>query len=379
MKDKIVTIIPSLYEGGAEKFAADLSMHLSKVFDHTTIVYNQTKDTYSHSGKLIELDIPQKTTLLVKLWRQIRIIKRLKRIKKKEQPKVVISHMLMANMLNILSRKNEFTVCVLHGEWSIKTGRSSLVKWFVKQQYKKADQIISVSQYIKDMFDTHYELDVTHDVIHIGVPILEVEKKAMQSIDLQLPDRYLVYVAGFRPVKNHTQLLDQLEGYLKSNDISLVFVGDGPLRGAIEKQILEKELSEKVVLLGNLTNPYPVIKKAKLSLLVSSSESFSLVVVESMALGVPVIATDCGGPRELIAPDWNNESQLPYESDFGVLIPSIEAWEPNTLGTQIDWLLTDETKWQLLSEKGRERAKRFSITHTEKHFEELLHNLIQQK
>lgn len=379
MKNKIITIIPSLYNGGAEKIVADLSIGLSKVFDLTTIVYNQTDQTYTQRGQLIELDIPQKNTILLKLWRQLKIIKRLKRIKQSKGAKVVISHMLMANMLNILSRKNEATVCVLHGEWSVKTGKFIFLKWFVKRQYKKADRIISVSNYIKDMFDTYYRLDVPHDVIHIGVPIQEIEKKSMESIGMELPNHYLVYVAGFRPVKNHVQLLDQIESYLKTYDISLVFVGDGPLRGAIEKNIKAKDLSDKVILLGNVNNPYPVIKNAKLSLLVSSSESFSLVVLESMVLGVPVIATDCGGPRELIAPEWNDHEQLPYESDYGILIDKTEVWDSNTLVAQIQRLLSDETKWQQLSENGRERAKHFSLAHTEEQYEQLLFNLIAEK
>ena len=145
MKDKIITIIPSLYEGGAEKFAADLSKHLSREFDHTTVLYNKTSQTYRHSGTVIELDIPQRKASVSRLLRQLKIVRKLRKIKLRESPKLAISHMLMANMLNILSRKNEITVCVLHGEWSVKTGRSSILKKFVKRQYAKADFIISVS------------------------------------------------------------------------------------------------------------------------------------------------------------------------------------------------------------------------------------------
>jgi glycosyltransferase involved in cell wall biosynthesis len=59
-------------------------------------------------------------------------------------------------------------------------------------------------------------------------------------------------------------------------------------------------LSDRVTLMGRVENPFPYILQCKWSLCVSERESFSLVLLESMALRTPVITTDCGGPRDIV-------------------------------------------------------------------------------
>ncbi|MBE9490624.1 MAG: glycosyltransferase, partial [Bacteroidetes bacterium] len=260
MKDKIITIIPSLYDGGAEKLAADLSFSLMKSFDHSIIIYNKNNNKYDFTGELIELNIPSKSFILSRLRRQFLILKNIIYLKNKLQPKVVISHLLMANLLNILSKKNHKTVCVIHGEWSIKSGKSKFLDFFIRKYYAKTDIIVSVSNHIKQTFDDYYKLKTQHLVIYNGIDVNNVKEKAKETIAYNLPDKYFVYVAGFRNVKNHILLLNQLGSYLKNNSYILVLVGDGPLKSKIEKRIKELGLMGKVVLLGNLPNPYPVME-----------------------------------------------------------------------------------------------------------------------
>ena len=372
----VLTIIPSLYGGGAEKVAADISFKLSEKYNHKMLLYNIEGDKYNYSADLTELNISNKRSLLGKIARQINIFRKILDFKKINKPRITISHMLMANMLNVLTKKKDKTICILHGEWSVKTGNSKILDKFVKRQYAKADMIISVSQYIKNMFDNYYKLSIPHKVVYAGVDIQQINKKANEIISIDLPKNYLVYVAGFRPVKNHQQLIKQLESYLKKTDTHLVLVGDGELRLEIEEIVKKLGLSEKIHLLGNLTNPYPIIKMATLSLLVSSTESFSLVVVESMVVGTPVIATDCGGPREIIDPEWSNKRITPYETAYGVLIDKPKQWNKKSLILQVDKLLNDNNFRDRLSKNGKERAKEFSLSKTVKDLEFVINNLI---
>ncbi|MAP55558.1 glycosyltransferase [Altibacter sp.] len=375
-KPAIVSIIPTLYEGGAQKFAADLSFGLSKEFDHSFACYNSSEHEYDHAGCVIDLNIPERQDIFGKLRRQWQLLQAFKKLKRQTRPDVSISHLLMPNMLNVWSQNKEVTLCVLHGEWSVRTGRSRWLDLLVGRSYRKADCIVSVSHYIKEMFDAQYKLPNRHHVIYAGIDIGSVIQKTLEPKPLGLPETYVVYVAGFRPVKNHLQLITHLEEYLKSNHKHLVLVGDGPLRPEIETLIRSRGLTSHVVLMGNLTNPYPVIANAKASLMVSSSESFSLVVVESMALGVPVIATDCGGPREILLPNRKQEVILPFQNENGVLIPKPNEWTSDTLPRQLDMLFSKEEVWQRLSENGKERAKHFSMERSEKAYRKLIHDII---
>ncbi len=376
MKNKILTLIPSLYGGGAEKFAADISYTLTSNYDHQILLYNKKDGIYDYSADLVQLDIPKRRTVLGRVLRQIEIFKKISNFKKVNRPEITISHMLMANMLNIITRKQDKIICILHGEWSVKTGKSKLLDKLVEKIYSKADMIISVSYHIQNVFQEYYNIDTPHEVIYIGIDVKDVQKKASEKLPFDLPEKFIVYVAGFRPVKNHIQLLEQMEVYLKTNDTHLVLLGDGELRSEIEETIERLKLVEKVILLGNLANPYPVIKNAELSLVVSSSESFSLVVIESMALGVPVISTDCGGPRELIEPEWNKKIVLPHQTKFGILVKKPEKWNEKTLIDEIDRLLNNKALRDEISKNGKDRANYFDISKSEDKLVKLINGLI---
>lgn len=376
MSKAILTIIPSLYGGGAEKITADLSFPLSKIFKHTTLTYNKKDSKYSIGGDLTELNLPVKHSLLGKISRQFKLYSKIVAYKRAHKPHITISHMLMANMLNIVSKKNDKVICVIHGEWSIKTGVSTALDYAVRSQYKKADMIISVSHHIKDMFVKYHSINVPHKVVQIGVDLEVIKEKSIANSSIELPQKYLVYVAGFRPVKNHLKLINQLEKFLKETDYYLVLVGDGELRGNIEESIQHLQLTEKVILTGNLKNPYPIIQGAFLSLMVSSSESFSLVVVESMALGVPVIATDCGGPAEILDPNWESKKEKPIITSNGILIHTPQFWNENSLVNQINLLGDDKGLYESISKNGKIRAEDFHISKTEKKLVSIIDDLL---
>jgi glycosyltransferase involved in cell wall biosynthesis len=377
MRIPILTFIPSLYGGGAEKIVADLSFALSKRFNHKILTYNRKHLKYPYSGELEELDLKIEHNLFNRFFKQFLIYKKVLSFKQSFNPKVTISHMLIANMLNVLTSRKSKTICVLHGEWSIKTGKSKLLdKFLVKRLYAKADLIVFVSHYIEKMFQEYYSLDVPHEVAYIGINIEEVNLKATEEGGIELPENYLVYVAGFRPVKNHIILIENLETYLKVTDIFLVLVGDGELRTHIEKKISNLGLSHKIILTGNVQNPYPIIKNAKISLLVSSSESFSLVIVESMALGTPVIATDCGGPREIIDPDWSSQRSTPLKTEYGVLVGTPNTWLENELVNQINEILNMPLLVNNLINKGKERAEKFNMLNVETKYIEIIESLL---
>lgn len=87
------------------------------------------------------------------------------------------------------------------------------------------------------------------------------------------------------------------EGY----KFSISIVGDGILKNKVLNQIEELALNDTIKLLGYIANPYPFLKLNDWLISCSERESFSLVLLESILLGVPVITTDCGGPTEITA------------------------------------------------------------------------------
>ena len=78
-------------------------------------------------------------------------------------------------------------------------------------------------------------------------------------------------------------------------------MGEGRKRPVLERKIEEKGLEDSVSLPGFLPNPYPILARGDLFVLSSLWEGSPNALTEAMALGVPVVSTDCpSGPREIL-------------------------------------------------------------------------------
>src|SRR3546814_5700876 len=81
-----------------------------------------------------------------------------------------------------------------------------------------------------------------------------------------------------------------------------IILGEGPVSDVLERQFAARDLGDRVLLPGFLENPFPLIAGADCYILPSNAEGFPNGLVEAMALGLPVISTDCpSGPSEILA------------------------------------------------------------------------------
>jgi glycosyltransferase involved in cell wall biosynthesis len=103
------------------------------------------------------------------------------------------------------------------------------------------------------------------------------------------------------PVKNHPAFLKAAAKLSQQFPaVEFLLVGDGPLRPALEQMAAELGIKEKVIFAGERQDIPAMLASLDVSVLISSSESLSNVILESMAAGVPVVATDVGGNPELV-------------------------------------------------------------------------------
>jgi glycosyltransferase involved in cell wall biosynthesis len=108
----------------------------------------------------------------------------------------------------------------------------------------------------------------------------------------------IVAVGRLVPDKDFITLL---RAFARLKDVArLVILGEGPERASLEAEIRVLGIGGRVAMPGFASNPGEVLAMARCFALSSRHEAFSLVCVEALAHGLPVVATDCGGPSEIV-------------------------------------------------------------------------------
>lgn len=174
------------------------------------------------------------------------------------------------------------------------------------QEYSAYNVIVGVSdsvcQNFKERLTDAYPLTTCYNVLESD----QIKKDALNFSVERGNLATFVSVGRLTQVKGYYRLLSvckQLkdDGY----QFRLWLVGEGEERGRLEEYIIDNQLSNVVTLWGNQSNPYPYVKAADWFVSSSYAESFSLVAVESMIIGTPVICTQCICTKELLGDEMD--------------------------------------------------------------------------
>ena len=123
----------------------------------------------------------------------------------------------------------------------------------------------------------------------------------------------------------------------------LLLVGDGPEHLRVERMVKKLEISDCVFFLGNQEYVEDILPLADVFLLPSLHESFGLSLLEAMAVGVPVVATNVGGPKEVVV-----------EGESGFLRDPEDVESMSEAATRI---LSDPDLARSMGEAGIRRAR----------------------
>jgi glycosyltransferase involved in cell wall biosynthesis len=282
---KIAIVTTSLAHGGAERVAANLS-----------------------SGQLYNLGLEVKQQGWMRKW--IKAI-RLKRYLQAQHISAVIDNRTRPVFSKEVVYK--WVYSQRHVIWMVHSFKLENYlpksKWLTQLIYPKSTPFVAVSQAISERIKTKYGFECVH-TIYNSIPSFP----EFNSIQDKEKASYILFAGRLdNSVKNFSLLL---EGYALSGlsqvGVELKIMGDGPDVTFILEQIQQLQLTGSVEVLPFQANPFEVIQQAKFTVLSSHYEGFPMAVVESLALGVPVVSVDCpSGPAELIQSGQN-----------GILVPN---------------------------------------------------------
>ncbi len=189
-------------------------------------------------------------------------------------------------------------------------------------------------------------------VIHNGVCLPEEEvaqvtgrcQKRRMELGLDPEERVITYVANLRPVKAHSVLLEAFRMVVETQSkLKLLLVGDGPLLTALQVQCEDLGIRTMVRFLGVREDVLDLLAITDVFVSSSSSEALSMAIIEAMAVGKPVIATDVGGNSELI-----------QHGVDGLLVP---YGSPRALADAIVSLLNDKNRSDQLGASAQSKAR----------------------
>lgn len=189
-------------------------------------------------------------------------------------------------------------------------GKNALRRWSrwlpVRWLYPHADAFIAVSSGVADDMATHGRLPRDRFQV-VANPVLPADWDQRRTASVDHPwlrdggPPVLLAVGRLRPQKGFGVLLEALAGLRRERRARLIILGEGGEREALERQRDALGLAAVVDMPGFVTDPAPCMDRADVFVLSSVFEGSPNVLVEAMACGTPVVATDCpSGPREIL-------------------------------------------------------------------------------
>ena len=296
MNFKIIHIISSLHRGGRERQLAtivsntDFNRYASKI-----IVFNESENSYIDEYGLANMVIQ------VKAKAKIARLKMLHHILKNEKPDVVYTWGNGESVSTLLLKPLHRFVFV---NGSIRHGiRSTRFSHYFRTL------VLHLCRHV--VANSHAGLranNLKHGfVLYNGVderflaPLADAAAKRNELVRFPESAPIFVSVANLVPYKDYRTVIKAFEQIKQQgSEFHYLILGDGPLRKKTENLIKESQLEKNVTIIGNVENVHEYLKISDVMIHSSKGEGCSNAILEGMAAGLPVIATDTGGTPEVV-------------------------------------------------------------------------------
>ena len=382
---KLTFIINSLSSGGAEKVLSVIANELVKKYEVEIIFLEKNefyeldkrvKKTYLSNFNGNENGIKKLLYLPILAWR-------LKKYIKKNNIRLLQSHLYRANYVNVLAKlfgSNHKAQIVNAGVISryLKEGITGKINLFlIKHLYKKANLIIWKSKGMQIDANELFNFRNRQIIINNPYNLEKIEQLANEKIDdfeFKKDKIYLINVGRMESFKKQEWIIQSLKFLDKK--VELILIGDGENRKNLEKLAIEEKILSRIHFLGKKKNPFRYVRKSDIFILSSDNgEGFPNVLIEALICDVPAISSDClSGPREILAPDTDINKQLQYNDDieiakYGILYP---IGNVKKLAKAVDLLLNNKQLYEKYKNLAPKRAKDFSLEKIIKEYERVL-------
>lgn len=297
---RVGILVWALDGGGMERVASQLSLMLTECGYEIylfVVCYNRNK-SYCYAGKLIacpcSIDI---SSLKKEAFSYLINATIIREMKQKYHIEAMISMAPEMNLINILSGTKDRKILTIHNCMSLRYDMKSLA-------YHKglillgnlAYKVVAVSKWCGD--DLYKNYHIRKDKLQVIYNPAPIEKSLTRY-----PKRPILLVVGrLAEIKQQWHIIKAFKYVCERIPTAqLWIVGEGPEKNRLEKLAYDLGIISKVKFLGFVKDLEEVYSRAKVFALSSKSEAFPCVVVEALAHGLPIVASDFpGGIREAV-------------------------------------------------------------------------------
>jgi len=320
---RIAVFISSFVDGGVERMLLNLSRGLADLDHRVDFVVGKAQGRYlsllPSECRMVDLGTSHPLKILPPLSRYLR----------RERPAIMLSSKEPCSRATLRGRKLAgvslrlfFRIATTPSERDRR--RNVLKRWrslhAMRTLYRKADGLIAVSR--GAAADVAAIAGIPRERIHvIPNPVVAPELQTLAASPVDHPwlitpgPPIILGVGAFRRSKDFPTLIRAFARIRGDRDLRLLILGRGRQRTKVEKLAEALGVRGDLSLPGFAVNPYAYMAKASLLVLSSAWEGSPNVLVEALALGTPVVATDCrSGPREIL-----------QDGRYGPLVPVGDA------------------------------------------------------
>ncbi len=299
---------------GSQRVAASLVQHWSATGSVRVVTLERASDD--------DLALPEGVTRVAarragpRVWALFSLAYQVRRAARRAQPRVVVSHMTLSNVVTLLASVGARwrPVVVEHGILSSSLGVQQggrVTGALFRRLHRRARLVVGVSDAV--VTDLHHRFAVPQARLmrlYNPVPDRSVGNLPPPHPWLARPRDAptVVCIGGLRRAKGQDVLIDALADQTGAGDRTrAIFVGEGPDGPALLRRAVDRGVADRVLFTGYREDAMAWLRHSDALVMPSRWESFGLVAVEAARFGVPVIATDVPGLREIAgrrAPGW---------------------------------------------------------------------------